>query len=121
MKNLFSQKRNRQLIFSPKIPYNLAAACGGCAQNGLQFPFWCPREESNPHYEIRNLASYPLNDEGVSTTGILLETGELDKPLKAEEFLQVIEKGIFKFSFFDDGRQCFFYFGRTTAGNFDFQ
>ena len=28
--------------------------------------FWCPREESNPYYKIRNLVSYPLNDEGVS-------------------------------------------------------
>lgn len=25
----------------------------------------CPREESNLNYKIRNLASYPLNDEGV--------------------------------------------------------
>jgi hypothetical protein len=24
----------------------------------------CPREESNFDYKIRNLASYPLNDEG---------------------------------------------------------
>ena len=23
----------------------------------------CPREESNLHYKVRNLASYPLNDE----------------------------------------------------------
>src|SRR3989344_577270 len=23
-----------------------------------------PRQESNPHYELRKLASYPLNDEG---------------------------------------------------------
>jgi hypothetical protein len=26
----------------------------------------CPREESNFDYKIRNLASYPLNDEGSS-------------------------------------------------------
>ena len=26
----------------------------------------CPREESNLNYKIRNLASYPLNDEGSS-------------------------------------------------------
>ena len=25
---------------------------------------WCPRVESNHDYEIRNLASYPLNDKG---------------------------------------------------------
>ena len=24
-----------------------------------------PRQESNPHYELRKLASYPLNDAGV--------------------------------------------------------
>ena len=28
------------------------------------FYFWCPREESNLNYKIRNLASYPLNDKG---------------------------------------------------------
>lgn len=27
---------------------------------------WCPREESNLYYKIRNLASYPLNDGGAS-------------------------------------------------------
>jgi hypothetical protein len=32
--------------------------------NFLKVSFWCPRQESNLHYEIRNLASYPLNDEG---------------------------------------------------------
>ena len=26
--------------------------------------FWCPREESNPYFKLRKLASYPLNDEG---------------------------------------------------------
>ena len=26
---------------------------------------WCPREESNLDYKIRNLASYPLNDGGI--------------------------------------------------------
>jgi hypothetical protein len=29
----------------------------------------CPREESNFDYKIRNLASYPLNDEGSSWNG----------------------------------------------------
>ena len=27
------------------------------------FVYMCPREESNLNYEIRNLVSYPLNDE----------------------------------------------------------
>ena len=30
--------------------------------------FMCPRQESNLHYKLRKLASYPLNDEGISTT-----------------------------------------------------
>ncbi len=33
------------------------------ASNGIHY-ILCPREESNPYCEIRNLASYPLNDEG---------------------------------------------------------
>ena len=32
--------------------------------NTMIFLCWCPREESNFDYKIRNLASYPLNDEG---------------------------------------------------------
>ena len=45
LKNIGSNHilRNRQLVFEPKIPYNLAAASGGCAQNGLQFSYWCPQ------------------------------------------------------------------------------
>lgn len=31
---------------------------------GCVLQYWCPREESNLYYEIRNLASYPLNDKG---------------------------------------------------------
>ena len=49
------------------------ASLPACRQAGseanlqnLQFPQWCPREESNPYYEIRNLVSYPLNDEGAA-------------------------------------------------------
>lgn len=36
----------------------------------------CPREESNLDYKIRNLASYPLNDEGIcacKTTGSTIQ------------------------------------------------
>ena len=32
--------QNRQLIFSPKIPYDLVAACGGLVPKNLQFPVW---------------------------------------------------------------------------------
>ncbi len=32
--------QNRQLIFSPKIPYDLVAAEGGLVHKNLQFPVW---------------------------------------------------------------------------------
>ena len=38
-------------------------------------PIWCPQEESNPYYEIRNLASYPLNDEGKLLTKLFKNQG----------------------------------------------
>ena len=41
--------QNRQLIFSPKIPYNLVAERSEANQRNLTFPYWCPQEESNPH------------------------------------------------------------------------
>ena len=55
--------RNREFIFTPKIEYQLVAERGEANQNSLTFPVWCTREESNLDYKIRNLASYPLNDE----------------------------------------------------------
>ena len=67
IKKFLFLERNRQLIFSPKIPYNLVAERSEANQNSLTFHFWCPQEDSNPYYEIRNLASYPLNDEGVNS------------------------------------------------------
>ncbi len=39
--------QNRQLIFSPKIPYNLVAERSEANQNPLLFPQWCRRVESN--------------------------------------------------------------------------
>lgn len=30
-----------------------------------RFVRWCPRKESNLGFKIRNLVSYPLNDEGI--------------------------------------------------------
>ncbi|MEK7117350.1 MAG: hypothetical protein AAB861_01090, partial [Patescibacteria group bacterium] len=33
--------RNRQLIFSPKIPYNLVAERSEATPNHLQIPYWC--------------------------------------------------------------------------------
>ncbi len=41
------------MVRSPKNPVNIRVVF-----------VLCPREESNLYYEIRNLASYPLNDEG---------------------------------------------------------
>ena len=32
--------QNRQMIFSPRIPYDLVAACGGPVPKNLQIPFW---------------------------------------------------------------------------------
>ena len=39
--------QNRQLIFSPKIPYNLVAERSEANQRNLTFPYWCPGGDSN--------------------------------------------------------------------------
>ena len=57
--------RNRQFVFAPKIQYEMAAERSEVASSDLPFSKVSPREESNLYYEIRNLASYPLNDEGI--------------------------------------------------------
>ena len=41
--------QNRQLIFSPKIPYNLVAEPAEAGEANLTFPRWCRGRESNPH------------------------------------------------------------------------
>ena len=41
--------RNRQFEFSPKLQWVLAAERSEAVGSDLQFPFWCPRQESNPH------------------------------------------------------------------------
>src|SRR3989338_9956046 len=33
--------------------------------SNLQFPTWCPRQESNLHFSLRRAVSCPLNDKGV--------------------------------------------------------
>ena len=45
LKNIGSNHilRNRQFVFEPKKPYDLAAAEGGGRSGDLQFPFWCAR------------------------------------------------------------------------------
>ena len=55
---------NRQFRFEPKNPYDLVAERRVPRLEDLTFPDWCPHEESNLDYGIRNPASYPLNDEG---------------------------------------------------------
>jgi len=40
--------QNRQLLFSPKIPYDLVAAYGGPVPKNLHFPLWWTHGESNP-------------------------------------------------------------------------
>ena len=40
--------QNRQLLFSPRKPYDLVAAEGGPVHKNLQFPLWWTHGESNP-------------------------------------------------------------------------
>ena len=49
LKNIGSNHilQNRQLIFSPKIPYNLVAEPAEAGEANLTIPRWCPRQESN--------------------------------------------------------------------------
>ena len=63
--------RNRQFVFAPKIQYKLAAERHAYRQAGseagfhsLQFPQWCPREDSNPYLLFRRQKCYPLHYEG---------------------------------------------------------
>ncbi|MFH1947198.1 MAG: hypothetical protein ABIJ23_03525, partial [Candidatus Magasanikbacteria bacterium] len=45
LKNIGSNHilQNRQLIFSPQIPYNLVAERSEASQRNLTFPYWCPQ------------------------------------------------------------------------------
>ncbi len=38
---------NRQFVFAPKIQYELVAERSEANLQNLQFPYWCPREDSN--------------------------------------------------------------------------
>ena len=51
LKNIGSNHilQNRQLIFSPKIPYNLVAERSEANQRNLTFPYWCRGRELNSH------------------------------------------------------------------------
>ncbi|MFH0805702.1 MAG: hypothetical protein V1901_02370 [Patescibacteria group bacterium] len=45
LKNIGSNHilQNRQLIFEPKIPYDLVAERSEASQRNLTFPYWCAR------------------------------------------------------------------------------
>ena len=49
LKNIGSNHilQNRQLIFSPKIPYNLVAEPAEAGEATLTIPYWCARQDSN--------------------------------------------------------------------------
>ena len=59
--------RNRQFEFEPKTPWDLAAERSEAVISNLQFPIWCPRQESNLHQSLRRALFYPLNYGGVET------------------------------------------------------
>ena len=46
--------RNRQIVFTPKIEYELVAERSEVNQNSLTFPFWSPQKESNPHQLVKS-------------------------------------------------------------------
>ena len=59
--------QNRQLIFSPKIPYNLVAEQSEANQRNLTFPYWCPRRDSNTQISCsEDRRSIQLSYEGSS-------------------------------------------------------
>ena len=66
LKNIGSNHilRNRQLIFSPKIPYNLVAEQSEANRNRLQIPYWCRGEDLNLHtlrYSLLKTARLPIS------------------------------------------------------------
>ena len=73
--NKTKQRSLAVLFFRPyKAGYPIAYA--GHGPTSLEpRPELCPREESNFDYKIRNLASYPLNDEGSSCGRVPFSAG----------------------------------------------
>jgi len=56
--------QNRQLIFSPKIPYDLVAACGGPVHKNLQFPVrWSILKVVRTHFAACGGVSLAKNSE----------------------------------------------------------
>ena len=60
--------QNRQLIFSPKIPYDLVAAEGGAVHKNLQFPVWWTGGESDPRPPLCKSGVLPLNYQPILKT-----------------------------------------------------
>ena len=59
---------NRQLLFSPRIPYNLVAESAEKADKlheatapCLQFPVWWTRRDSNPRSLVCHTNAFPLS------------------------------------------------------------
>ena len=66
LKNIGSNHilQNRQLIFSPKIPYNLVAEPAEAGKANLTFPRWCRGRDSNPQglrHTILSRACFPIS------------------------------------------------------------
>ena len=57
--------RNREFVFTPKIEYELVAERSEANLSNLQFLFWYPRRESNPHQDLRRVLLYPLSYGGI--------------------------------------------------------
>ena len=61
MKKFSFPTENRQFLFEPKNPYDLAAERRVPRREDLTFPDWCAYEESNPDFRLRKPALCPLS------------------------------------------------------------
>ena len=66
LKNIGSNHilRNRELVFTPKTPYDVAAAAGGGGLSNLTFPRWCRGGESNTRRQPLQGCALPLSYRG---------------------------------------------------------
>ena len=58
---------DKSFSFSPKNEYKLAAERSEAASSGLQFPYWCPGRDSNPHgllHQFLRLTRIPIPPPG---------------------------------------------------------
>lgn len=105
----FSKKGSRKKETSTKptrIARRITKANLILAFTSITLPiFLCPREESNPDYELRKLASYPLNDEG-----------SLFQSLKSQKPFQRIYQRLFPFRFRQELSESALYFLKPVPG-----